>query len=82
MFKSGDKDVAGMMQIPQDQKQQIPPHWLSYVCVKDLNAMLEKAEALGATIKVPETAVSDFGRLAVIKDPTGAHIALWQSLKH
>lgn len=30
---------------------------------------------------MPATPVSDFGRFAVIQDPTGAHIALWQSTK-
>ncbi len=80
MFKSGDKDIGGMLQTPQD-KAGIPPHWMSYVCVKDVDKMVEKAKSLGAKITVPATPVSDFGRFAVIQDPTGAHIAIWQPTK-
>ena len=43
---------------------------------------LEKAKKLGATIKMPATNVADYGRFAVLQDPTGAHIAIWQSLKN
>jgi predicted enzyme related to lactoylglutathione lyase len=49
--------------------------------VENLDKSVEKAKSLGATIKVPQTPVSDFGRFAVIIDPTGAYFALWQSLK-
>lgn len=81
MFKTADKDIAGMMQIPHGQEQQIPPHWMSYISVENLDTMVAKAKTLGATITVPATPVGDFGRFAIIQDPTGAHIALWQSLK-
>ncbi|MDF3054900.1 MAG: Glyoxylase [Gammaproteobacteria bacterium] len=78
MFKNGDKEIAGMMQTPDAQKEHIPPHWMSYVLVDDLDAMVEKAQSLGATIKVPAQLVGNFGRLAMIEDPTGAVIAFWQ----
>ncbi|CAN5365679.1 VOC family protein [soil metagenome] len=73
--------MAGMMQIPQGQEKEIPPHWLSYVYVNDVDAMVAKAKSLGAQIKVPVTAAGDFGRFAIIVDPTGAHLGLWQSMK-
>jgi len=81
MFKAAGKDIGGMMQIPAGQEQQIPPHWMSYIYVHDLDATVEKAKSLGALIKVDKTQVGDFGRFAIIEDPTGAHIAMWQSLK-
>ena len=46
MFKSGDKGIGGMMQIPQAQKDHTPPHWMSYIYVEDLDAMVEKAKKL------------------------------------
>lgn len=79
MFNNGDKEVGGMMTIPEGQN--IPPHWMSYVYVEDLDASAKKAETLGAKIVQPPTDVGNFGRLAVLQDPTGAHIALWQSVK-
>lgn len=83
MFKTGKdcKGVGGMMQIPKGQESQIPPHWMSYISVENLDDKVKKAQDLGATIKVPATLVGDFGRFAILVDPTGAHIALWQSLK-
>ena len=70
-----------MMQIPKGQEKEIPPHWMSYITVDDLDAMVGKAEALQAEIVVPPQDVNDYGRFSLLKDPTGAHIALWQPLK-
>ncbi len=81
MFKSGDKVIGGMMQIPAEKEQQIPPHWMSYVLVPNLEKAVEKAQSLGAVLVVPPKAAGEFGHLAVIKDPTGAHIALWLPAK-
>jgi len=81
IFKQGDKGIGGMMQIPQDQKAHISPHWMSYVSVEDVDAMVAKAKNLGAKILVPATTVNDMGRFAVIQDTGGANVAVWQSLK-
>jgi uncharacterized protein len=78
MFKSGDADIAGMLKIPQGQEGTIPPHWMSYIAVDDVDATLAQAQELGASVAVPVTPVGDFGRFAVVADPTGAHIAFWQ----
>ena len=80
MIKYGNKEFAGMWQIPHDQEKQIPPHWMSYISVNNLEQSIEKVKKHGATIKVPLTKAGDYGQFAVIIDPTGAHVALWQSL--
>ena len=82
MIKLNNKDCGGIWSIPKDKEKQIPPHWMSYVLVEDLDASLEKARKNGATVVKPASNAGDFGRLAVITDPTGAHIALWQPLSH
>lgn len=80
MFKSGDKYVGGgMMEIPEDQRKQIPPHWMSYVNVDNLEATVKKATSLGATVNVPISPAGEAGRFAIITDPTGAHVGLWES---
>ncbi|MFN7096547.1 MAG: VOC family protein [Gammaproteobacteria bacterium] len=81
-IKAGEKEMGGIMQIPQDKKDRIPTHWLNYIHVENLDTTLTKAKSLGATVCVEATPVSDFGRFAVIIDPTGASIALWQTLKN
>lgn len=81
MIKMNGKDFGGMWSIPKDQTKEIPPHWMAYILVDNLDTSLEKARNSGAAVVRPATNVSDFGRFAIITDPTGAHIALWQSLK-
>jgi predicted enzyme related to lactoylglutathione lyase len=81
LFNMGETQIGGMMQIPADKKGQIPPHWMSYISVKNVEETLEKAQSLGATILVPPTQAGDVGRFAIIQDPQGASVAFWQSLK-
>jgi uncharacterized protein len=58
-----------------------PPHWLAYVGVDDAAAMTKRAKELGATVLQDVMNVGDFGIMSVLKDPTGAVLALWQSTK-
>ncbi len=76
-----NKEIAGIWQIPSEQQDQIPPHWMAYILVDNLEDSLEKAKQLGAEIKRDVTQVGDMGRLGIIIDPTGAPIALWESKK-
>lgn len=81
MIKRGDKEFGGIWQIPSDKAKEVPPHWLSYILVKSAQETLDKALHAGAKQIMPVTPVSDFGRFAIIQDPTGAHIAFWEVLK-
>ena len=72
---------GGILPTPDELKKTVPPHWLSYVYVEKVDESVKTAESLGAKIMVPPTDISDYGRFAVIQDPVGAHIAIWQSLK-
>jgi len=81
MIKHKDKEFAGIWEIPKDQSAHTPPHWMSYITVKNLAESLEKVKKLGATVKAPITQAGDFGQFAIITDPTGANIALWEALK-
>ncbi len=78
MIGTGEHKFAGIWQIPTEQKDQIPPHWMSYILVDDLEGVFAKAKSLGATVKVPVTQAGDMGSFFIINDPTGAHIAFWQ----
>ncbi|MBA3536968.1 MAG: VOC family protein, partial [Tatlockia sp.] len=80
MIKSKEGEFGGIWQIPNDQKDQIPPHWMGYILVDDVEATLEKAKSMGATVKLPITKAGDMGLFMVIADPTGAPIAFWQRL--
>lgn len=81
LFMAKDKNIGGMLQTPKELRGKAPPHWMSYICVKDIDATLEKAKSLGAQIEVSITTVADKGKFAIIIDPTGAAIAFWQSMQ-
>lgn len=80
-IKSANKEFAGIWQIPKDKIQEIQPHWMGYILVNNLEEKIQKAQSLGATIKIPSTTITGYGRFALIKDPNGAHIAIWESIK-
>ena len=75
MFMQGERPVAGMMKSP---KEDAPTSWINYVTVEDLEATVEKAQALGAHLCMPITEIPGKGRFAGVADPQGAPIAFWQ----
>jgi len=49
----------------------VPPHWLNYFAVADVDASVSAASALGGTVLAPAFD-TPFGRMAPIADPAGA----------
>jgi len=52
--------------------------WSIYLATNDIAKTIEVAEARGAQIISPPTAVAELGSQAVLIDPTGAHLGAWQ----
>jgi hypothetical protein len=83
MFKLNGNDVAGMGELQDEQKEQgVPPHWMSYITVDDVDAMAEKVKALGGKVILPPYQVMENGRMIIIQDTVGAQVALWQPGTH
>jgi hypothetical protein len=83
MITKGGKAVAGMArQFPDEAAQGIPPHWNTYVTVKDASASANEAKGLGANIFSDAMDVMDVGRMAVLADPAGAVFCLWEPKRH
>lgn len=76
MLMKGERPVAGMMALPEEM-QGAPPCWMSHVYVTDLDARAERAASLGGRVLNTGT-VEGMGRFAVVADPTGAVLCLWQ----
>lgn len=77
------KNVAALYpQPPQMREQGIPPNWLCYISVKSADEVASKAERLGGKVLAAAFDVTDAGRMAVLQDPTGAAVALWEPKKH
>ncbi len=68
-----DRDVAGATAPSMDG---VPPHWLGYLQVDDLDAALARAADRDATLLAGPFDVPDVGRMAVLRDPQGAVVAL------
>lgn len=83
MFRLDGNDTAGMSEMGSDQQAQgMPPNWLSYVTVADINASAERVKSLGGTMMMEPFDVMDVGRMGIVQDPTGAFFAIWEARSH
>src|SRR6266404_2586951 len=83
IFKLDGRDAAAGYTLRADQRAQgVPPNWMIYIAVKSADEAAIKAKQLGSTVVMPPFDVMDFGRMAVIQDPTGAHFCVWQAAKN
>ena len=77
MIHVGEGTGGGMMKHPMPGA---PSFWLAYVLVDDIDAATKKVKALGGTVMKDKTEVMGMGWLAIIVDPTGAHLGLWKPM--
>jgi predicted enzyme related to lactoylglutathione lyase len=80
-LKKGGKDVGALYKIGAQQKG-MPPNWGVYVTVGSADKSAEKAKSLGGKILMEPFDVMDIGRMAVVQDPQGAVLSLWEPKKH
>lgn len=79
----GGKDVAAISPQPQAMREMgAPPTWNSYVWVESADRAAGRARELGATVVTEPFDVMGAGRMAVIHDPQGAFLMLWQPNDH
>ncbi len=72
----GDHGVGGMLSLnAMKGGEHIPPHWLGYVSVDDVDATLRAVTQHGGKLLSPKESVPDVGDWAVVADPTGAVVA-------
>lgn len=79
MFSIDGKSVAGMGPRQGDGG---PPLWGTYLSVGDLDSTLGAVEADGGTILMPRMDISTAGSMAIVVDPAGAIVHLWQPQDH
>lgn len=83
MATKDDQVVAGMMQmLPAMQAQGAPSMWNTYVAVDDVDTVVGGVEAAGGQVMMPPTEVMEHGRMAMLVDPTGGVLGLWQARGH
>ena len=71
--------VGGVMKLMQEGQ---PPAWLTYFASDDADATVAAAKEAGGNAIVEPMSVLDYGRMAVLADPTGAAFGVWQGGKN
>ena len=79
MFVGSQGPLGGVAKLPeQAQKLGAPTYWQANIQVDSLDASVETVKQLGGKVLVSE-AVPTIGRFAVISDPQGAVVSLFQA---
>jgi uncharacterized protein len=77
------KDVAALYVLEAAQRERgVPPHWNSYAAVASADETAMRATILGGTIVTEPFDVGASGRMAIVKDPQGATLCLWEARTH
>jgi hypothetical protein len=76
-IRANGAEVGGMLPMTGPEWRGVPPHWLTYVWVDDVDATAQKVAELGGKIIAPPRDVPNVGRFAVIQDTLGAVLALY-----
>ncbi|SEG91164.1 hypothetical protein SAMN05216223_12343 [Actinacidiphila yanglinensis] len=77
------KPVAGIMKAMNPDgtvPDPLPPTvWTTYLSTDTIDSTLKSVTEAGGTVLMGPMDVMDLGRMAVISDPTGAAVGLWQA---
>jgi uncharacterized protein len=74
MVRKNGKDVAGLSQAMEG----MPTAWNSYVTVESADSAAARAGELGGNVMGEPFDVMDAGRMAIVQDPTGAVLSVWE----
>ena len=76
ILHAGDKQAGGLMPVPDDAKG-MPPMWMGYIGVDDVDAYCAKVISAGGKIYREAQDIPGVGRFAVAADPHGAGFILF-----
>jgi predicted enzyme related to lactoylglutathione lyase len=80
-IKNGTEFIGGIpptAQIPAG----VPPHWMLYFYVTDVDASTAKLQELGGSVCAGPMTIEKVGRMSVVNDPQNAGFALFTPLPH
>jgi predicted enzyme related to lactoylglutathione lyase len=72
--------VAGICHA-RGQNADLPPVWMVYITVANLDESIRRLEELGGKLRRPVESMGNMGRFCVIEDPAGAVSALFEPAK-
>ena len=74
------EDVGSLYQLDRAHLEHgVPSHWTPYVRVADVGEAARRAVRLGGSVLAGPLVVPGFAQVALVLDPIGARIGLWQS---
>ncbi len=80
-LSKGEAGIAGMMK-KEDDMQGMPDAWTVYLAVPDAKAATQAVRDAGGQVVFDAMEVRDLGSMAIVTDPTGAFVGLWQPADH
>ncbi len=81
MFAIGEEPIGGSVALPEEAKAMgIPPHWIAFAKVVDVDATCALATELGGVVHHPPMDIATIGRVAFLADPQGAGFAVFSPL--
>lgn len=77
----GDEEIGSIYQLQRAHRESgVPSHWTPYVEVDDVEQAARRVVTLGGEVLVRPLRIDGRARIAVIVDPVGAPLGLWQPL--
>jgi hypothetical protein len=76
-FRLAGRLVAGILPMGEGFPPEVPPHWVPYFGIGDLEAGSARAQELGGQVLMGPTQVPA-GRFVALRDPHGAVFRLWE----
>ncbi|WP_073952201.1 VOC family protein [Streptomyces kebangsaanensis] len=73
------EDFGGVTAMHDRFPADVPPHWLPYFAVEDVDATADVAVRAGAKALLEPTTVPEGARVAVLRDPQGAIFGIYRS---
>jgi predicted enzyme related to lactoylglutathione lyase len=78
-WRNAGKEIGGMTSHMGGPN--VPPHWLAYIAVSDVDGVTRKVETLGGKVMMPAMDIPEVGRFSVVQDPTGAVFSPFKSAR-
>lgn len=75
----GGEDFGGVLTMDENFPPEVPPHWLPYFAVRDVDATAATAQSGGGDLLMPPTDFTPHRRIAVVRDPQGAAFGIYRA---
>ncbi|MEV0184845.1 VOC family protein [Streptomyces sp. NPDC050625] len=73
----GGEDFGGMTDMGDRFPPEVPPHWMPYFAVTDVDATVQVAVAAGGSVLAEPMSMGSVRRIGVLRDPQGAAFGVY-----